>query len=281
MLNVIEMKIRLGPSGIPISCECNSSLEGVKKVAELGLSAMEISFTHGIHMSLATAKEVGKVAKGLDIELSIHVPYFVNLASIDKKIIEDSKKRIIDSLERGVAMEATVVAVHAGYYGNEKTKSTQMIFEACKEITEHIEKNDWNIDFGLETMGKQKSWGTLEEIIDVCKKLKHLIPYLDAAHLYALHGGQVNFKDVFDKLEVLKLKKIHSHFSGIKYSLVGIGRGNEKQHVPMEMAGPDFEDYAKEVLRRKKDITIISESPILEIDSLAMKETFEKLGYIF
>lgn len=275
------MKIRLGPSGIPISCKCNSSLEGVKKVAELGLQAMEISFTHGIHMSLATAREVGKAAKELNVELSIHVPYYINLASEHKKIIEDSKKRIIDSLERGVAMGADVVAAHAGYYGKDKVKSTQMIFEACKEITEHTEKNGWNIGFGLETMGKQKSWGTLEEIIKICKQLKHIIPYLDAAHLYALQGGQINYKEIFDKLEVLKLKKIHSHFSGIKYTLAGIGRGNERQHVPMKMAGPDFEDYAKEILRRNKDITIISESPILEIDSLAMKEAFEKLGYKF
>ncbi len=275
------MKIRLGPSGIPLSCKCNSSIDGIKKVAELGLSAMEISFTHGIHMSLETARDVGKVAKDMDVELSIHVPYFINLASETEKIIEDSKKRIMDSLERGVAMGAAVVVTHAGYYGKNKEKSIEMIFDACKEITELIEKNDWNIQFGLETMGKQKSWGTLNEIISVCKKLKHLIPYLDAAHLYALGGGQVDYKEIFDKLEVLKLKKLHSHFSGIKYSLVGIGRGNEKQHVPMKMAGPDFESYAKEILKRNKDITIISESPILEIDSLAMKETFEKLGYKF
>ena len=275
------MKIRLGPSGIPISCQCSSSIDGVKKVAELGLDAMEISFTHGIHMSLATSKAVGEVAKDLDVELSIHVPYYINLASEDKKIIEDSKKRIIDSLERGVAMGAAVVAAHAGYYGKDKAISIQMVFEACKEITEHIEKHGWNIDFGLETMGKQKSWGTLDEIINVCKKLKHLIPYLDAAHLYAIRGGQIDYGEIFDKLEVLKLKKLHSHFSGIKYSLVGIGRGNEKQHVPMKMSGPDFKEYAKEILRRNKDITIISESPILEVDSLAMKETFEKLGYRF
>lgn len=275
------MKICLGPSGIPISAESNSSIDGVKKVAELGLSAMEISFTHGVHMSLATAKELGRIAKVLDVELSIHVPYFVNLASLDRKIIEASKKRIIDSLERGVEMNATTVAAHAGYYGKDKEKSIVMIFEACKEITELIEKNDWNIEFGLETMGKQASFGTLEEIIELCKKLKHLVPYLDPAHIYARNGGQIDYKDMLDKLETLKLRKWHSHFSGIKYSLVGIGRGNEKNHVPMKMAGPDFKPFAEEILRRKFDITIISESPILEIDSLAMKETFEKLGYKF
>ena len=275
------MKIRLGPSGIPVSSESSSSVEGVKKVSELGLEAMEISFTHGIHMSLATAKELGKIAKDLDVELSIHVPYFVNLASIDEKIIEASKKRIIDSLARGAEMGATIVAAHAGYYGKDKKKSIEMIFEACNEITELIEKNDWNIEFGLETMGKQASFGTLEEIIELCKKLKHLVPYLDPAHIYARQGGQINYKDMLDKLEVLKLGKWHSHFSGINYSLVGIGRGNERNHVPMKMAGPDFKEFAKEILKREKDITIISESPILEIDSLVMKEIFERLGYKF
>jgi deoxyribonuclease-4 len=275
------MKIRLGPSGIPLCGKTSNTIEGLKKIAELGLSAMEISFTHSIYMSLQTAKELGKVARDLNVELSVHVPYYVNLASEKEKIIEESKKRIIDSLLRGVEMEATVIAVHAGYYGKDKEKSKVMIFEACKEITELIEKNGWNIEFGLETMGKQASFGTLEEIVELCKKMKHLVPYPDVSHIYARAGGQINFKEVLDKLETFKLSKYHSHFSGIKYSLIGIGRGNEKQHVPMREAGPNFEEYAKEILRRKFDITIISESPVLEQDSLLMKNIFEKMGYKF
>jgi deoxyribonuclease-4 len=275
------MKIRLGPSGIPLSCKRKGSIEGVKRIAELGLSAMEVNFTHGIHTSLETAKELSKIAENLDIELSIHVPYYINLASEYKKKLEASKKRIIDSLERGVAMNATVVAVHAGYYGKSKEKANQKILEACEEIVYIIEKNGWDIKLGLETMGKQKSWGTLDEIINLCKRLKYLIPYLDPAHIYARQGGRINYKEIFDKLKVLKLKKLHSHFSGIKYSLVKIGRGNERYHVPMKEAGPDFEPFAKEILKREIDITIISESPALEEDSLLMKKIFEKLGYRF
>jgi len=45
--------------------------------------------------------------------------------------------------------------------------------------------------------------------------------------------------------------------------------------------GPNFEDFAKEILKRKINITIISESPILEQDSLLMKRIFERLGYKF
>ena len=275
------MEIRLGPSGVPISCKTNSSIDGIKRVSELKLQSMEISYTHGIHMSLETAKKLGKVANELDVELSIHVPYYINLASVDKKIIEASKKRIIDSLERGNIMNATVVAVHAGYYGGDKELSTKLIYKACKDIDDTIKRKDWKTLLGIETMGKQKAWGTLDEIISLCKKLKYTVPYLDPAHIYARNGGKINYKEIFNKLKVLKIKKYHSHFSGMKYSLAGVGKGNEKYHVPMREAGPNFKDFAKEILKRKINITIISESPILEEDSLLMKKIFERLGYEF
>jgi deoxyribonuclease IV len=275
------MKILLGPAGIPISCKCDSSVDGIKRVAEMGLGAMQTPFTHGIHMSLDTAKKLGEVAKELRVELSIHAPYYINLASESEKIVEESKKRIIDSLERGVAMGATIVVAHAGYYGKDKDRADKMVLQACAEIDNRIEESKWKIEFGIETMGRQKSWGKIDEIIEVCKCLKHVTPYLDAAHIFALQGGQVNFGEVFDKLDVLKPKRYNCHYSGIKYRLAGIGRGNEDRHVPLREAGPDFTEFAKEILVRGRDITIISESPLLEMDSLLMKTTLESLGYVF
>ena len=60
--------IKLGPAGIPICCDGNSS-DGVKAVHKLGLQAMEVEFVRGVHMSVETAKKVGEVAKKLKIEL--------------------------------------------------------------------------------------------------------------------------------------------------------------------------------------------------------------------
>lgn len=275
------MKIRLGPGGIPFCCKGSSSIDGVKKTAELGLDAIQIAFTHGIYMSLKASKELGIIAKELDVELTIHAPYYINLASEKPKVIKDSKKRILDSLHSGEKMGAVVAVVHGGYYGKDKENALKMIFDACQKLSDVIEKNDWKIKLGLETMGKQKSFGTLDEIIKISKKIKNVIPYLDAAHIYAGNGGHINYKEIFDEMKVMKMKKYHSHFSGIKYSLVGIGRGNEKNHVTMSEGGPDFKPFAKEILKRKIDMTIISESPVLEQDSLKMKKIFEKLGHKF
>lgn len=274
------MEIRLGPAGIPTVCK-GSSIDGVKSVAELELSAMEIEFVRGVKMSNSLAKELGIVAKNLDVELSVHAPYFINLASSEKEKIAASKLRILDSLERGAAMHATVVVVHAGYYGKDKGKAGEMIFSACSDLADKIKQNGWRVLLGLETTGKQSQWGTLDEIIELCKKNKGCTVALDPAHIYARQGGKIDYKEIFDKLEVLKLGHLHCHFSGINYSVTGIGRGNERSHLPLKQAGPPFEEFAKEILKRKIDATIISESPVLEQDSLVMKKIFEKLGYEF
>ena len=76
-------------------------------------------------------------------------------------------------------------------------------------------------------------------------------------------------------IEEFKIKFVHTHFSGIEF-----GPKGEKRHLPINKH-PDFETLAKEIMKRNIDITIICESPMLELDSLKMKKTFEKIGYKF
>lgn len=271
----------LGPAGIPLECKKCDTIKGVEKVAELGLNAMEVEFVRGVNLSREKAKELGKIAQELDVELSIHAPYYINLASEDKEKIKASMKRILDSLDRASLMKAKVVVVHAGYYGKDKEKASKMIFDACKKISAEISKKKWNVFLGLETTGKQSQWGTLDEIIELCKKIKNCIPVIDFAHIYARNGGEINYAEIFEKVSELKLDFLHSHFSGIKFKKTLAG-GNEREHLPIQKSkGPDFEKLAREILKRKINITIISESPILEKDSLYMKRIFEKLGYRF
>ena len=77
--------IRFGPAGIPIQCQGNSTLDGVKCCADLGLAAMEMEFVHGVRMKEDSAKEISQTAKDLDISLSSHAPYYVNCCTEEKK----------------------------------------------------------------------------------------------------------------------------------------------------------------------------------------------------
>ncbi|WP_309492174.1 TIM barrel protein [Candidatus Hecatella orcuttiae] len=276
-------KILLGPAGIPTVTKPRSSVEGVKTVAGLGLQAIEIQFVRGVNMSLEAAEEVGRVAKKLNVELSIHAPYYINLCSEKKKTVEESKQRILDSATRGEKMGAHIVVIHPGYYGQlTSEKAFKMVEESFQDLLGRLrDEGVGKVKLGLETMGKQSQFGTLDEIIQLCREVD-CVPNVDFAHIFARQGGKIDYGEILDRVAELKLPHLHVHFSGINWTPVkGTDKGNEKNHLEIKANQPPFEPLAREILRRKVSATIISESPILEQDSLAMKRIFEKLGYKF
>jgi len=234
-------------------------------------------------MSLDTAKECGEVAKQFNVKLSVHAPYYINLISENKETVEASKKRILDSMERASLMDADIVVVHAGYYGKlTKKEAFEKMVEQLKDLVDKAKSSGWNTLLGLETSGRVRSFGTVEEIVKLCEEVKGCGIVLDAAHIFARQAGKIDYSEMFEKIKPLNLDHVHMHFSGIKWRPVKLtGSGNEWFHMIITSNQPRFEPLAKEILKRKLDVTIISESPILEVDSLHMKEIFEKLGYIF
>ncbi len=273
------MKVYLGPAGVPTICKERSTIAGIRTVSELGLNAMEVEFVRGVKMSLEAAKEAGENAKELNVKLSVHAPYFINLCSPDNKKVENSKKMILDSAERAEAMEAEVVVFHPGFYGKlSPLEALEKVKEGCSDLNDRMRSlGIRKVKLGLETTGKQSTFGSLDEIIEICKKVKNCVPVIDFAHIYARQGGIIDYSKIFDSLKPLKLKSLHTHFTCVEFSSAGIGRGNERYHLELKAKKPDFEILAKEIIKRDFEITIISESPVLEQDSLKMKEIIEKL----
>lgn len=266
-----KFKVFLGPAGIPISSKSYDTVEGVKRVAELGLRAMEVEFVHSIYMNNQMAESVGKEAKDRGVRLSVHAPYYVNLCTDDARKLAASKMRIFKSAERAKVMGATVVVFHPGFYGMLKEQDAfERIVTACEEIVERV-PND--VKIGLETTGKISAFGTLDEVVSVCKKVRNCVPVIDFAHVFARQDGAIDYGKVLDTVKPLRLEHLHTHFSNIEFTTRG-----ERSHAVLDSA-PPFEPLAKEILRRKQPITIICESPILELDSLRMKGIFEKLGH--
>lgn len=274
----------MGPAGIPVSSKGRSTLDGIETVSDLGLNSMEVEFVRGVKMGLDMAKEVGELSNKLNIKLSIHAPYYINLCSKEKEKVNASKQRIIKSAERAHAMHADIVVFHPAYYGKlSKEEAYQKVKEACEDIRDFLKgKRMTDVRLGLETTGKVSQFGTLDEIIQICRELKYCSPVVDWAHLYARAAGRINFSEIFDKVSILKPKHLHTHFSCIEFSPVDMkGKGNERRHLTLDTKKPDFEPLVKEILKRKVDITLISESPILEQDALVMKKMFEEHGYKF
>lgn len=279
--------IYLGPAGVPTVSKDRSTLGGIKCTAELGLNAFECEFVRRVGMSNRAAEEAGELARELGIKLSVHCPYFVNLCSTDKEKLKASQQRILDSAERAHHMGADIALFHPGFYGKlTSQQALEAVRSACAEILDELSSRGIkDVCLGLETMGKQSTFGTLEEVIEVCKSVKGCVPVVDWAHLNCRYAGifktQRDYARIFDRLKPLKLKHLHTHVTGAEFTVVEPGKGNEKRHLTLDSKRPDFEPLVKEVLRRKLDITLISESPVLEQDALVLKQMFEKHGFRF
>lgn len=273
------MKIYLGPAGVATVSKDRSTLGGIKTVSKLGLNAMEVEFVRGVKMQPKMAEEVGKLAKELKINLTVHAPYYINLCSQTKSTVEASKRMIFDSADRAERMGAEAVAIHSAYYSGLKPEEA---FEKVKEGFEEIHdkmKNSGikNVKLGCETMGRLSQFGSLDETIELSKKLKFVIPFIDWSHLFVRGKGTIDYENIFDKLKVLKMDHIYSHFQNVQKNKQGEW---VDVHAPLDHS-PSFEELAKVILKRKVDITIISESPIIEQDSLKMKKILEKMGCKF
>ncbi len=270
------MGIFLGTAGLPGSAKGSSTIEGLKEVATLGLNAMEIEFVRSIYLKEKPAQEVGELAKSLGIRLSVHAPYYINLCSKDDQVVQASRMRILNTALIGEIMGADAVAIHAAYYSSDNT--FDMLVYHFQHLLDSMKAGSMNkIKLGVEVMGREKMFGDLDEVVRLCKEVnsKQIVPYIDFGHLYVRGKGKIDYAEIFDTLKPLKLDHINSHFEGVAKNKKG---EFVDVHEPVGKH-PPFEPLAEEIIKRKLDITIISESPILEIDSLKMKQTFEHLGY--
>jgi len=274
------MKIYLGPAGIGIGAKERTTIGGIKHVAELGLNSLECEFVRKVYLTEKTAPEIGNKAKELGIILTSHAPYAINLCSNAKNVVEASKRMILDTLKISEIIGAGCTATHIAYYsGLEPEQAIETLKVNIGDIVDKTKQMGVkNVKLGIETMAKESQFGTLDEIISLCKEVKGIIPYIDWCHIFIRNDGKIDYSEIFDKLKVLKLNHIYSHFSNAKFNV------NTKKFIDVHVSinsHPPFELLAKEILERKIDISIVSESPVLELDSLKMKKIFEKLDYKF
>jgi len=240
----------------------------------------KFEFVRKVYITEKTAPGIREKAKELGISLTTHAPYAINLCSNAKSIVGNSKRMILESLKISEMIGSECVATHVAYYsGLTPEKTIETLKTNIKDIFDKMRQQGIkNVKLGVETMAKESQFGNLDEVVELCKETKDVVPYIDWCHVFIRSGGRINYSELFDKLKPLKLDHIYSHFSNSKYNTIS-GKFVDV-HLPMN-SNPSFEPLAKEILKRKIDITIISESPILEEDSISMKKTFEKLGYKF
>ncbi len=258
----MKSEIKFGPAGIgPV----NEAISNLGHFAKLGLRACEVAFTYQVYIhNEEDAVRIGKKARELGIELSIHAPYYVNLNSEEKAKREATKKRILNCCRVGELMGASIVVFHPGYYGKDREKAFETIKEGVLEIMHETKKHGWKIKIAPEAMGKINVFGSIEEISKLVKETGCSF-CLDFAHILA-RDKSVDY----GKIEKLfPGKRWHLHFSGIIY-----GDKGERAH-----RGTKKEEWTTLLknLPKDKEIVMINESPDMVNDSVEGLNIYNKL----
>jgi len=269
--------IRIGQAGIPLSCKGRTNKDGLVYTKQvLDLNAMEIQFVRGLYiMEDEEAQFLHDYAKENDVELHVHAPYYINLAG-DSKEVELSFDKILYSARLADKMGAKTVVVHPGFYGEDSPKKTmKKITKNVKKITTTFNKEKLKVKLGLETMGKKRVFGSLDEIIEICKNVKGVIPVVGLGHIHARTNGGLkkreDFEEIFQRLKPLRLRHYLLHVTGVMYE-----DGNEYYHVPIKKGDMPLAPLIDVVLDNNYNVTFISESPLLEHDAVYIRLQVEK-----
>jgi deoxyribonuclease-4 len=264
---------RFGPAGYPPGSR--SPTDALRKLHALGLNALELQFVRQARMGERKASEIREAAEELDIKLSAHAPYYINFDSRNPETVAKSREWLLRTVRIAHSVGAGIVVLHAAVYGEDPEATTSRIVEgltACREAM--VEEGTSDVLLGLETMGRKAAWGTMDEIPKVMAEVKGCVPVLDFAHLHAREGGALkgegDFRKAIEAWERVCERGMHCHFSCVEY-----GERGERRHLPLEAKEPDIALLAKALKGKEYDVTVITESPLIERDALRAKLIFE------
>ncbi len=267
--------------GVPlVTPRPGGTVEGIKYAHSIAIHAMEMEWVQMVPKNPERMIEIRTIAEELKFTLTVHAPYFINLNSPDAAKLAASKKRILDALAMAEIAGALSVCVHPAFYlGMDPKDAFENVRRATADIMKKKEMLFPHVNLAYETMGKPTQFGTLEEVLALSKEFG-IYPTVDPAHMHARTNGLINtteeWNEMFDTYESFlgkqSLKKVHMHFSGIAYSVKG-----EKHHVPLQESDARWQDFLAVLKKRKVEGVLVCESPLMEVDTLLLQKTFEKM----
>jgi deoxyribonuclease-4 len=262
--------IKFGPSGNSIAFSLagkKSSEQSAKWVKDMGLDCFEYSFGRGVNMTDEKAFSIGNAFKKCGIEISVHAPYYINLANPDDESAEKSFFYIVSSAKKAKLLGAKRVVFHPASQGKaERIDAVKLAKERFNRLTDVIYHEGLDdLIYCPETMGKLAQIGTVEEITRFCKIDSIYTPCIDFGHINARERGSLktvaDYQDrlqyMIDELGYERMKHFHMHFSKIMYSAKG-----EIKHLTFEdeVYGPEFEPLAVALKALKLEPYIVSDS---------------------
>ena len=274
-----------GTVGSPISTpkKPGGTAGGILRLHELKLGTLELAWVQSVRVRDETCAAIKATAAEVNLPLSVHAPYYINLNARTKELLKGGIDRLLAAARAGYKAGATDIIFHPGsYMAEDPAKVYPIARQRLAEVVDQLRAEKIDVTLRPETMGKSAMLGTLEETIQLSRDIEGVLPCLDFAHLHARRGdGSFNSYDEF--MTALKLvasglgqrglSSLHIHLSGIDY-----GPKGEKKHLPLKEADLKYKELFKALIDIRAGGRILCESPLMEEDALLMQKTYRRLA---
>ena len=292
------MSLKLGPAGVPLSCKGRTIVEGMDDITALGLETMEIQTVRTVQpQHFDQYWQAGILSWKTEFEMNLHGPYYAEILGNRRE-----RNRTLSKMEAAIqaakVINARHITFHVGPYGStgrgpEANEQVANVFagvvDRVRELWGDETKDEDHIAFpwlleknpalvGIETSGRQELWGTLEEVLEVCNHVDGTVPVLNLGHIHARGHGRLrtseDFAELFDEVRArLGGKTFFCHFSGVEHRM-----GNALHYTQIKKSDLKFEPLAEFLAEEGDwlDVTIISDSPLLEHDAMFMLQQYDR-----
>ncbi len=232
-----------------------------------------------------------------DFEMNMHGPYYAELLG-NKRERNRTLSKMETSLQAGKIINARHLTFHVGPYGEYEpgTEANEQVANVMSGIVERV-REVWGVEgeeedyaafpwvhesepslVGIETSGRQELWGTVEEVLEVCNHVEGTVPVLNMGHIHARGHGRLrtseDYAELFDQArETYGGSTFYCHFAGVEHRM-----GNALHYTQIKKSDLKFEPFAEYLAEEGDwmDITIISDSPLLEHDAMYMLQHYDK-----
>lgn len=281
------MRAKFGPAGNSDSFSAvhKSSLAAPGWIRDFGLDAYEYQCGKGVNVGEETARGLGENAAAHGVAMSLHAPYFINLANPDPEALQKTAGHVVSACRAADWMGADRVTVHTGaLMKRARREALDIAVRSTRELVKIVDGEGFgHIALCLETMGKINQLGDLDEVLELCQLDERLLPCVDFGHLYArtlgeMDGSAEQIARILDRMEAAlglgRASRFHSHFSKIQFT----PNGGEKMHLTFDQTeyGPDHEPLMRALAERGWGPVVICESAGTQAeDALTMKRAYE------
>ena len=258
----VSSRIRVGPARMPSR---ESPEEAVELLLSRGYSACEIDFESGFWMDYPFAERLGELARENDVALSVHAPLFGFMGHLEAGGRKFTSA--VGALDRSAgivaASGAELVVFHPGFLlERSREDAIDAVVGQLEMLRERLEGKGRGVPFGIEVMGRVRDLGSVDDVVEISRRLEWVRPVLDFAHMHATSDGAFvepePFREALELADAVLAPNapFHIHFSDIAFA-----NRNETKHLPYGEGTLRADPLRAALDGFERPATVISESP--------------------